>query len=88
MEKQKITTSSGFSCVVAPEALNDMEIIDCLVEAQEGDLTAWTKVIKKMFSPEEKKRLYDHIRDESGRVPPEKLMQEIGEIFQNDSLKK
>ena len=62
------TTKDGFEFEVDTEALGTMEFIDDLAELDDGNYLAIPRVLKKMFSPEEKKKLYDHLRDEKGHV--------------------
>lgn len=73
-------TNSGFAFTVDENAINDMEIIDAFVEIQEGNPAAYNTVVKKLFTPEQKKALYDHVR-ENGRVPLDKLALEINDIL-------
>ena len=76
----KGTTTSGFDFAFDENTLNNMEFVDALAEVDENPLLI-SKVVKMMFSPEEKKRLYNHIRTEDGRVPVEALGDEMREIF-------
>lgn len=73
-------TKSGFAFTVDVNAINDMEIIDAFVEIQDGNPAAYNTVVKKLFTPEQKKALYDHVR-ENGRVPLDKLALEINDIL-------
>lgn len=73
-------TNSGFAFTVDENAINDMEIIDAFVEIQEGNPAAYTTVVKKLFTSEQKKALYDHVR-ENGRVPLDRLALEINDIL-------
>ena len=77
-----------------PEAWDDMEVLDLLAEVSSGDNTAATlavpKLIKKMFDEENKKRLYDRVRTDDGRVPIGDVTQELLKIItaQGDQGKK
>ena len=88
---RKVKTRSGFECEVDENVLNDMEIIDLALEADEDEqnqLIIYGKLIRKILPDDTKKRLYDHIRDESGRVPPDKLLEELTDMFNDINKKK
>lgn len=81
---QQVTTSSGFQCDIDTEVLDDMEILELLIEVDEhpkNSLLYFSKITKKMMDEDTKNRLYDHIRDENGRVPATKFATEFNEIF-------
>lgn len=82
--KQQIETSSGFSCEIESEVLDDMEILDMLLEMEDNpknSLIYYNQIMKKMMDKETRERLYDHIRTEDGRVPATKFATEFNEIF-------
>ncbi len=83
-------TKTGFAFEVDENAINDMEIIDAFVTIQDGDPMPYTIIVRKLFGAEERKALYDHVRDEKGRVPIEKVALEINDIFEQigESAKK
>lgn len=75
-------TKSGFEYEI-PEENFDMEFLDALAEVDENP-TILSKVINLIFAGTDgKKRLYDHVRTENGKVPPEAVTREISEIFAN-----
>ena len=75
-------TKTGFEYTFNEDLINDMEVIDALAEVQSGEnILAASTVVKKLFSAEDRKRLYDHVRLEDGRVPPDALMEEVAEII-------
>lgn len=81
---QQVKTSSGFQCEIDTEVLDDMEILELLLESEEHpehSLIYFNKIAKKMMGEETKNRLYDHLRDESGRVKASKFAKEFNEIF-------
>lgn len=77
---KKIKTSSGFSCTIKPECLEDMELIELLAVIDDEPLVI-TKVLDKILGEDMKKKLYDHVREESGRVPVQAVSKELSEIF-------
>ena len=47
----------------------------------EGNLGKIPKLLKKVLKNEDIKRLYDHVRLESGRVPATSVVLELGNIM-------
>lgn len=64
----KITLSDGFEVNVDEGFRDDMELLDDMVTLQNGDGTVIPQMIGRVLDPAEKKRLYDHLRGENGRV--------------------
>lgn len=89
---KKIKTASGFECEIDSTSLADMELLDAIleVESAEGNnkLIYYNKIMKKLLPEETKQRLYDHIRTDSGRVPPEAFEKELLDIFAELDKKK
>ena len=63
-------TSTGFEFEIDEQKLDDMEFMDALAEVDENPLK-FSKVMKMMLGEEQRQRLYDHLRNEDGRVPIE-----------------
>lgn len=80
----KITTETGLKLEIDENVFDDMELIDALAELTENPI-AISKVVKLMFGTAGKKLLYDHCRDESGRVSTVNVNNEITDIFQKMS---
>jgi len=57
-----------------------MELVDIMAEIDENPLLM-PKLCKMLLGEEQKKRLYDHLRSEDGRVPIEATTNAIQEIF-------
>ena len=62
-------TESGFEFDVEKEIFDDMELLDALTEADRGSMTAVSDACVKILGKEQRKRLYDHLRQENGKVP-------------------
>lgn len=75
------TTKSGFKFEIDEKNLDDMQLLDLLIAADDGDTTALIKATDWMLGKEQKKRLYDHLRTEDGKVPIKDFTQEFLEIF-------
>ena len=76
-----ITTKSGFCCEIDPEVLNNMELVDALAEVQNGNSLAYPTVCLLILGKETRTRLYNHLRNEAGRVPPADVYRELTEIM-------
>ena len=74
-------TSSGFEYELDEAALDDYELLEDLCELDDGNSAKTTSVLNRLLGKEQKDRLKEHLRTESGRVPASKMMIEIGEIF-------
>lgn len=82
-------TASGFEFEIEDGVLDNMELLDAIAELEENPLKL-TKVVKLLLGDETKERLYDHVRNDKGRVPAEALSKEVAEIFKllEDKVKK
>ena len=78
---QKVITKSGFECLVDKKQMDDMELVDKIAEADAGNPLAVSAVIEKVLGKEQKAKLYNHLRNEDGRVPIEKVGEEIVDII-------
>nr|DAP67689.1 MAG TPA: hypothetical protein [Caudoviricetes sp.] len=78
---QKVITKSGFECLIDKKQMDDMELVDKIAEADAGNPLAVSAVIEKVLGKEQKAKLYNHLRNEDGRVPIEKVGEEIVEII-------
>ena len=76
-----ITTKSGFCCEIDPEVLNNMELVDALAEVQNGNSLAYPTVCLLILGKETRTSLYNHLRNEAGRVPPADVDRELTEIM-------
>ena len=74
-------TTSGFHFDVEDKRFNDMVLLDLLVDFQQGNGTALPKILDRIFGKEQKAALYEHLADEDGIVPVDKVSQEIMDIF-------
>lgn len=79
MKKGK--TESGFKYEIDEQVLDDMELIDAMAASQGEDPTQISTVVVKIFGAEQRKRLYDHVRTDDGRVPINEVANIITEII-------
>lgn len=80
MATLKGKTSAGFTYEIDDQALNDMELLETISEVDEN-IMALPKVIGKVLGARQKAAFYDFYRDESGRVPVDKVSAAFVEIM-------
>lgn len=77
-------TSTGFEFCVNENVMDDIEVVDAIAEIGSDDIyenaAGFSTLCKKLLG-KEKKKLYDHVRTEDGRVPSAALEKELLEIF-------
>ena len=61
--------------------MDDAELIEALAEAKDDNPYAIVKVTGMVFGEEQKKRLYDHLRNEKGKVKMSDVMDAIEDVF-------
>lgn len=76
----KSKTSSGFEFQLEEHILDNMELLDTIVEADENPALI-PKIVNMVLGKEDKKRLYNHLRTEKGNVPIMAVAAEVAEIF-------
>ncbi len=87
MAVKHIKTSTGLEIDIDEDIIDDMELFDAIADLQNGNVMMVPTVISKVCG-EQKKALYDHCRNESGRVPAQAVSSEIAEIFEELNAKK
>lgn len=75
------TTSSGFAWEIEEDALDDMELLDALAEIDAGRTDAVSAACLHLVGKKQRAALYDHLRDETGRVRISAVANELGEIL-------
>lgn len=83
---KEITTKSGFKTSLDPKVLDNMELVDALSQANDDGISI-VKVANMLLGADDKRRLYDHLRTDDGRVPMEPFMAEIEEILNSIGAK-
>lgn len=78
---KKIKTKSGFECEVDSEVMDDADILDLLVEADDGNELSMFKAFKLFIGKEQYKKAKDFIRDENGKAKASALYTLLLEIF-------
>ena len=78
---KKIKLNSGVTLNIEDDVLNNMELLDDLVAMDNGDWRAMSNVMQKVLKDEERKKLYDAIRNEKGVVQIDTVSDALNEIF-------
>lgn len=74
-------TSTGFEFEISEDVVNDYELVENLAELEDNPLMI-SKVVNKILGKEQTEKLKNHVRDDKGIVPIDKMTKEIIEIFQ------
>ena len=86
-----ISLPCGFETEIDEQVVNDMEFLDLVYDFDAGDekkIFAMRKMSDILLKPEEKKRLYDILRDENGRVPIDRYGETMAELIGQLNSKK
>lgn len=82
-------TKSGFAYTLRDGFADDMELLELLVDIDDGNAAVLPKVLSRLLGDEQKRKLYDHCRTEDGRVPMTVVAEEVAQIFaQQNATKK
>ena len=73
-------TKSGFEFEIPEKAFNDYELLEMMGDFNE-DKSIFPKIARRMLGVEQHNRLKEHLRDEDGYVPADKIEVELTEIF-------
>lgn len=79
-----VVLEDGFEIDVQMSAFNDYEMLEdlALTGSDGGErLLAMMRVNQKLFLPEDKQRLLDHIRNDNGIVTIDAMSDIVGQIF-------
>ena len=72
---------SGFEYKIKDHVLDNMELLDAIAEVDQNPMVL-SKVLKMLLGPEQRKKLYDHLRDpKNGNVPIVAVSDAVAEIF-------
>ena len=74
-------TKSGFEFSIDENVMNDMRLVDVICELTDGGNKLLISKALTLLLGDNKKKLYDHVAEEDGRVPMEKIEEEITDIF-------
>lgn len=72
---------SGFEYKIEDHVLDNMELLDAIAEVDQNSMVI-SKVLKMLLGDEQRKKLYDHLRDpKNGNVPIVAVSDAVAEIF-------
>lgn len=75
----------GFEYRIEDHVLNNMELVDAIAEVDQNPM-ALSKVLKMLLGDEQRKELYNHLRDaEKHNVPITAVSEAVAEIFGGSS---
>jgi len=74
-------TKDGFEIELSEDALDDAELLDALGGMQDGNVFDMSHLTLRLLGKEGRKKLYDHLRTEDGRVPADQVSAALNEIF-------
>lgn len=78
-------TKSGFEYEVEDKALDSWELLESLVEVDEGNVGAIVKVARQLLSKAQLDSLKEHCRDiDTGIVSRNKMLAEIADILKGE----
>ena len=81
-------TESGFSIELEDDALEDQELFDAISGMQDGNVFSMSHLTERLLGTEGRKKLYDHLRNDKGRVPPQAVAQALNELLTSFSAGK
>ena len=76
-------TETGFAFEIDEKRLDNMELLDAIAEMENDNIIALSNVSQLLLGKEQRKALYDHIRDEDGTVPSKSFSDELVNIFES-----
>lgn len=78
----KGTTKSGFKFEIQEEIFDDYELLETLVDADNGDNMAIFQAIDMILDGAQKDKIKEHVRNEKGRVPASAMVKELMDIME------
>lgn len=78
----KGTTKSGFKFEIQEEIFDDYELLETLVDADNGDNMAIFQAIDMILDGAQKDKMKEHVRNEKGRVPASAMVKELMDIME------
>lgn len=82
-KKIKGTTESGFEFETTERRLNNFLLLRYIGKADKGDIEAVDKVLELILGREQSDAFIDHLTEEDGILPNEKIFSDIKSIFKS-----
>ena len=78
---KEIKIECGFACEIQENVLDNMELLELLVDVEEGRPAALIPSLDMILGKEKRKELYDHLRTDDGRVPVKDTSRALAQII-------
>lgn len=89
MDNITVRARNGFTAVISPDALDDMELLEDLARMDAGEEWLCARVVARLLGAEQKKALYEYCRDpETKRVSVTAVAGVLKDLFAAPELKK
>lgn len=82
-KKIKGTTESGFEFETTERRLNNFLLLRYIGKADKGDIEAVDKVLELILGKEQSDAFINHLTEEDGILPNEKIFSDIKSIFES-----
>ena len=82
-KKIKGTTESGFEFETTERRLNNFLLLRYIGKADKGNIEAVDKVLELILGNEQSDAFIDHLTEEDGILPNEKIFSDIKSIFES-----
>lgn len=79
---KSVELKNGLKLEMDEKVMDNMELVDVLADAADEDPLAVSRMVKLVLGTENKKKLYDKLRTEDGRVPVAAVSDALKEIFE------
>lgn len=80
----KGSTESGFEYVLDKKRLDNYELLEVITEV-DNNPALMPKALKLLLGDDQANALKEHVRDEEGFVPGQRMAEELANIFQNQA---
>lgn len=77
----KASLKDGFELEIDEKNLGDWEILEVFYDIDEGDTSKVVKVARMLFGKDGVQALKDHIRDEDGKTPINRMVAALQELI-------
>lgn len=77
---KKVKLDSGLVLEIKDNVMDNMELLDDLVDLDDGNGYAISRIVGRILEKPEKKKLYEHLRAD-GVTPVSKVVDAMKEIF-------
>lgn len=82
-------TESGFEFEIEEKTLGDWEVIEKLVDLEDGRYSAAVSVLRRILGEDQYGRLKDHCRDENtGKITTNSMLKELSDILNSPKEEK